>query len=109
MSLINKRRVFWLILVAWVLLLSAAVVYSSEKRDYEIWAKKNGEFVLMPHIAPLISVTQFSGEPLPEHGSLACEFVQETEKTPNGDTVKVLIGHCERGITVHLVGIDLNH
>jgi hypothetical protein len=90
-------------------LLFGSLLYATEKRDYEVWGKKDGETVLMPHVAPIIGVKQVSGPPIPEHGSLACNFKQETETTPRGEKVHVLAGYCEQGIVVHVTSIDLNH
>ena len=91
------------------LLLLGTTLCASEKRDYEIWRHEGNETVLMPHIAPILWVKQISGPKMPEHGSIACEFKPETKTTPKGDTVQVLNGHCEGGVVVALMAIDLNH
>jgi hypothetical protein len=90
-------------------LLFSGILYAAERRDYEVWGKKDGETVLMPHVAPIIGVKQVSGPPIPEHGSLACNFQQESAVTPKGDKIHYMVGYCEQGIVVHVVSIDLNH
>jgi len=92
-----------------VILCSAAVIYSAEKRAYEIWSKDKDEFVLMPHVAPILWVKQTAGPKLPEHGSLDCEWKQETTVTILGEKFHYLAGYCENGVVLHLTGIDLNH
>ena len=93
-----------------ILLLSGTVALcATEKRNYEVWGHKDGEVILMPHVAPVLYVSQKSGAPIPEKGSLNCEFKQEIMTSPVGEKYHTLVGYCENGITVNLTGIDLNH
>lgn len=99
-------------LVMLLLLASGVYLHATEKtnlKNYEVWGRKDNEIVIMPHVSPLLGVRQISGPPIQEKGSLDCEFEQESEKTPAGDTVKIMAGHCTGGVVVHLVSIDLNH
>lgn len=96
-------------LAAILLLSSAVVLHATEKRNYEVWGHKDSEIVIMPHISPLLGVKQIAGPPIPEKGSLDCEFNQESEVSPHGDNLKILVGRCSGGVVVHLISIDLNH
>lgn len=91
------------------LLVGSAIAH--ETRNFVILGKDTNkiDFVLQPHVAPLFSVRYVSGPPLPETGSLNCEFKDEVVKTPRGDQIHFLAGYCEGGTVVHVIGIDLNH
>lgn len=106
---LSTRIAFYVFVVAMVVLCSIIAVYASEKRNYEVWGRKDAEVIIMPHVAPVLYVKQVAGPPIPEKGSLDCVFAQESEVSPHGDNLKILVGHCSDGVVVNLVGIDLNH
>jgi hypothetical protein len=67
------------------------------------------EIVLQPMTPPLFGVVQTAGPRIEEHALLNCVWRQERETTPHGDPVPAMVGYCEEGVVLRLIGVDLNH
>jgi hypothetical protein len=79
---------------------------ATDKKLFKVLGQDKGEIVLMPYTTPILGVKQISGPEIPKSGSLSCRWVNQ--KNEKDSYFTDLVGHCDGGITVKLVSLDLN-